>query len=98
MTAHADRPISRIRSAFFHCRSQMFAAGIFSLVLNVLMLTSSLYMMQVYDRVLASGSTATLVYLTMIALGALAVMSILDSIRSRVMGRIGTWVEARLGP
>jgi PrtD family type I secretion system ABC transporter len=62
------------------------------------MLTSSLYMMQVYDRVLASGSTPTLVLLSVIALGALGVMAVLDAVRSRVLGRLGTWFEAHLAP
>src|SRR3954465_3120008 len=89
---------SMIRDALLRCRRQLLAVGLFSLCVNILMLTSSLYMMQVYDRVLASGSTETLVLLTVIALGALGVMAALDAVRSRVLGRLGTWFEAHLAP
>ncbi|MCC2690917.1 MAG: transporter, ATPase component (Type toxin/protease secretion system) [Rhizobiaceae bacterium] len=89
---------SAIQDTLLRCRRQFLAVGLFSLCVNVLMLTSSLYMMQVYDRVLASGSTETLVLLTVIALGALGVMAALDAVRSRVLGRLGTWFEAHLAP
>ena len=89
---------SAIRDTLLRCRRQLLAIGLFSLCVNVLMLTSSLYMMQVYDRVLASGSTETLVLLSVIALGALGVMAALDAIRARVLGRLGTWFEAHLAP
>src|SRR5688572_6155987 len=89
---------SMIRDTLLRGRRQLLAVGLFSLCVNVLMLTSSLYMMQVYDRVLASGSTPTLVLLSVIAMGALGVMAMLDAVRSRVLGRLGTWFEAHLAP
>jgi hypothetical protein len=51
--------------------------------INLLMLTSAFYMFQVYDRVLVSGSVETLLYLTLIALIALATLGLLDMIRGR---------------
>lgn len=69
---------------------------VFSPVVNILVLTSSLYMMQVFDRVLTSQSQATLFYLTLIAVGALALMSAIEMVRTRIMTRVGTWIEARL--
>ncbi len=80
------------------CRAPLLWVGGFSLLINVLMLTSSLYMMQVYDRVLSSGSLSTLLYLTLIAVGALALMSALDHTRARLLGALGDWLERRLGP
>ncbi len=68
----------------------------FSMVLNILVLTTSFYMMQVFDRVLTSQSTATLLYLTLIAVGALLVLAILEFVRTRIMSRIGMWFEMRL--
>ena len=61
---------------------------LFSAVLNVLMLTSSVYMLQVYDRVLTSGSIETLLYLTIIAVAALLLLSLLDTLRSRMLDRV----------
>ncbi|APX68907.1 hypothetical protein [Brucella sp. 09RB8471] len=49
--------------------------GIFSLVINLLLLISPLYMLQVYDRVLVSGSLSTLLYLTIAAVGGLAFLA-----------------------
>src|SRR3954469_17673431 len=89
---------SMIRDALLRCWRQLLAVGLFSLCVNVLMLTSSLYMMQVYDRVLASGRTETLGLLTVIALGALGVVAARDAVRSRVLGRLGTWFEVHLAP
>jgi PrtD family type I secretion system ABC transporter len=67
------------------------------LVINLLALTSSLYMMQVYDRVLASRNQVTLAMLTGMALAALLAMAGLEFVRSRLMVRIGLWLDRRLG-
>lgn len=69
---------------------------VFSPVVNLLVLTSSLYMMQVFDRVMTSQSIDTLVFLTIIALAATALMAALELVRSRVMTRLGLWLEMRL--
>ncbi|QQP90684.1 hypothetical protein IGS68_05465 [Skermanella sp. TT6] len=79
------------------CRGPLLWISAFSLVLNILTLTSSLYMMQVFDRVLASGSLSTLVFLTLAAAGALALMAMLDFVRSRILSGLGEWIERRLG-
>src|SRR3954452_7996317 len=79
------------------CRHPLLWIAAFSLLINILMLTSSLYMMQVYDRVIGSGSLATLVFLTIVAAGSLALMSALDFIRSRALSGLGEWLERRLG-
>lgn len=84
--------------AFKQCRPAFVWVGGFSLLVNVLTLTSSLYMMQVYDRVLTSGSLSTLFFLTIVALGALALMSALDHVRGRILHRLSDWLERRLGP
>jgi len=84
--------------AFSRCRRPLAWIAAFSLVINILMLTSSLYMMQVFDRVLGSGSLGTLLFLTLAAAAALALMSSLDYVRSRVLSKLGEWIERRLGP
>lgn len=70
----------------------------FSFVINLLMLTVPVYMLQLMDRVLSSGSTETLVLLTIMAGFALLIMSILDTVRTFVTVRIGGWLSNRLGP
>ena len=78
------------------CRAGLVTAGAFSLVINLLMLTTSVYMLQVYDRVLTGHSIPTLIYLSAIALAALAVMALLELMRSRILVRIGIWLDQRL--
>ena len=84
--------------ALSRCRRPLYWIAGFSLVINILMLTSSLYMMQVFDRVLASGSLGTLLFLTLAAAGALGLMSLLDFVRSRILSGLGEWINRRLGP
>jgi PrtD family type I secretion system ABC transporter len=79
------------------CRVAFLAVIAFSMAVNVLMLVSPVYMMQVYDRVVPSGSMETLVLLTVMALGALLVMMALEIIRGQLMVRIGSWLDGRLG-
>lgn len=70
-------------------RSILGAVILFSAAINILMFVGPLYMLQVYDRVLQSRSEATLVMLTLIAVGMLMVYGILEWIRSRVLVRAG---------
>lgn len=67
----------------------------FSAAVNLLMLTSPLYMLQVYDRVLASRSEETLVTLSLLVLFLFAVLGVVDHARGRVLARIGA--RLRLG-
>ena len=68
----------------------------FSFVLNVLALTGSLFMLQVYDRVLPSGSVPTLVALGLIVLVLYGYYGLLDYVRSRIFVRVGRKVEEGL--
>jgi ATP-binding cassette, subfamily C, bacterial len=70
---------------------------LFSVVVNLLMLTLPLYLFQISDRVLTSRSVDTLLMLTILAFGFLAVLSMLDVIRRQVLGRLGMRMEALLG-
>ena len=71
-------------------------AGIFSLFINTLYLTFSLYMLAVYDNVLASYSMSTLWVITAIALAALIVLGLLDLLRSRLLVRAGVRIDEML--
>lgn len=87
-----------LRQAMGHVRKALKTVLVFSLVINVLMLTQPIYMLQVYDRVLSSGHVETLVMLTLIAAFAILIMSVLDTLRNVVTVRIGCWLNDHLGP
>lgn len=67
-----------------------------SAVANVLALTGSLYMLQVYDRVLPARSIPTLVGLTVLMVGLYAVFGVLDMLRSRVIAGISIRFDRHL--
>ena len=75
-------------------RSAVFSAALFSMFLNLLMLVPSLYMLQVYDRVLSTGSVPTLVVLTVITVFLFMVFGGLEWVRSRIMIVASTTIEA----
>jgi ATP-binding cassette, subfamily C, bacterial PrsD len=91
----ADNPVSR---ALRKVRNDWVHVSVFSAVVNVLMLTGSLYMLQVYDRVLASRSVPTLVALTVIAIAAFVLQGALDAFRLKLLSRIGAKVDRELSP
>lgn len=70
-------------------RSLYWTVGLFSAFANLLMLTGPLYMLQVYDRVLGSGSMETLVALSLLVVFLYGMMGILDYTRGRIMARVG---------
>ncbi len=80
------------------CRRVLLVVGGFSAAVNILMLAPALYMMQVFDRVLSSRSLETLVYLTIVAVVTLCAMVALDTVRSRLVARIGAFLDRRLAP
>jgi PrtD family type I secretion system ABC transporter len=67
-----------------------------SAVVNVLALTGSIYMMQVYDRVLASRSVPTLVALSLLVLGVYVIQAGLEILRGQVLVRLGSRIDRRL--
>jgi len=89
---------TELERAIRACRSAFAVCAMFSLVINVLMLTLPIYMLQVYDRVLTTGRVETLVMLTLIATIALAVMCALDALRTSITIRLGCWLNEQLGP
>jgi ATP-binding cassette subfamily C protein len=78
-----------LRTVRKRSRSLYWTVGLFSAFANLLMLTGPLYMLQVYDRVLGSGSQETLVALSILVLFLYSVMGILDYTRGRIMARVG---------
>ena len=90
-----DNQLSGVLS---RCREGLIAVGALSMAVNLLVLTVSVYMLQVYDRVLPGRSVETLIYLTLIAAGALAAMAALEVMRSRILVRLGIWIDRMLSP
>lgn len=81
-------PASELAKAIHDCRHAFQSAAVFSLFINLLMLFPSIYMMQVYDRVLGSNSTSTLLMLTLLAILLFAMMGALEWIRSQILIRV----------
>lgn len=72
------------------------SVGIFSAIINLMMLVPSLYMLQVYDRVLASHNETTLLMLTLMVLGAYLFISALEFVRSFVLIRVGAQLDMKM--
>ena len=85
-----------IKGALGESRRLFVSVGLFSVFVNVLMLTGPLFMLQVYDRVLTSRSEATLVTLIGIVAFLFLMMGILDHARGRVLARAGARLQAKL--
>ncbi len=85
-----------IRAVLSESRWLLISCGFFSVVVNLLMLTGPLFMLQVYDRVLGSRSIATLVALVVIVAFLFLIMGVLDHARGRVLARVGARLQARL--
>ncbi len=98
MSAPADRPDAAIDPLKAYVRPHLVAALAFSLAINLALLTPSLFMLQVYDRVLVTRSVETLVMLALMAVVCLAVFGALDQIRARLLTMLGMAVERRFGP
>jgi ATP-binding cassette, subfamily C, type I secretion system permease/ATPase len=85
-----------LRAAVATCRAAFLGVGVFSGLINLLALTSSIYMLQLYDRVIPSHSVPTLVGLTILMLLLFACYGILDTVRARVMSHIGLRIDRTL--
>lgn len=93
------KPISQneLQQALRACKGAFVSAGVFSMFINLLMLVPAFYMLQVYDRVVTSGSVSTLIMLTLIMLLLLSTMGGLEFVRSRILVRVSTRLDSLLG-
>ncbi len=99
MAANSNRPETthELSKAIAASRGLLAAVAIFSVFANLLMLTGPLFMLQVYDRVLASGSIETLTALFLLVTGLFLIFGLLDFARGRLMGRVGARAQTLLG-
>lgn len=96
MTKTAESAI--LRAALAQCRPHFIAAAAFSALVNLLYIAPTLYMLQVYDRVVPTRGMQTLLFLTMVLLFALATLALLDRVRARLLVRAGIRLDTILAP
>lgn len=89
-------PKNELTEALLQYKKIFNSIGLFTAGINLLMLVPSIYMMQVYDRVLGSRNEATLFMLSVIALGLFALTAILEHIRSMIVIRMSEKIDGRL--
>jgi ATP-binding cassette, subfamily C, bacterial exporter for protease/lipase len=87
---------SELTAALWAFRREFFVVGLFSMVYNLMLLAPTLYMLQVFDRVLSSRSELTLLALSLITLFFFGVMAFADWMRSRVLVRGGVRLDQEL--
>ncbi len=79
-------------------RRAVATVALFSLFMNALVLVVPIYSLQVYDRVLTSQSGETLLWLSVLAVFLIAMLAVLDALRTRILVRVSLWLERRLAP
>jgi ATP-binding cassette subfamily C protein len=84
---------SELGDALRACRAAFVGVGLMSCMINLLYLTGSIFMLEVYDRVLPSRSVPTLIGLIVLAAGLYVAQGGLDLLRGRILGRIGTSLD-----
>ncbi|AZL73500.1 type I secretion system permease/ATPase [Pseudomonas oryziphila] len=87
---------SELADALFQLRRSFYGLAGFSGVINVMMLTPAVYMLQVYDRALVSRNVTTLAMLTVLVVGLFLLMSTLEMLRTRVLIRVGNCLDMAL--
>jgi ATP-binding cassette subfamily C protein len=78
------------------CREHLWAAFAFSALVNILYLAPSLFMLQIYDRVLMTGGLLTLAFLSVALVGSLVTLAWLDAMRGRILARAGLRIDKQI--
>src|SRR5881398_1101077 len=94
--ASRPAPSSALKEALAACSHAFAGVALMSGLINMLYLTGSFYMLEIYDRVLPSRSVPTLVALSVLALTLFAFQGVLDIIRSRILVRVAASLDERL--
>ena len=87
-----------MRAALAITRRHFLAAAGFSALVNLLFVVPTIYMLQIYDRVVPTRGLQTLFFLTMVLLFALATLSLLDRVRTRLLVRAAVALDTELAP
>ncbi len=96
MAIQKPNPPSEVFAVVVSMRRIFLAAGAFSFFVNGLMLVPSIYMMQVYDRVLASRNETTLMMITLITLGLYVLLGFVEWVRAQLLVRAGVQLDEQL--
>jgi len=88
--------LSDLEHALKLCRGAFFSVAGFSMAINILMLVPSIYMLQIYDRVVPTGNRSTLLMLTLIVVVLFLTMSILEWVRTQILVRVSARLETLL--
>ena len=95
MKLPSHQPGALLWAALAEFKSTLISVGCFTALINVLMLVPSIYMLQVYDRVLTSQNPTTLWMLTLMVVGFFFYMGVLEAVRSFIVIRVGYRLEQR---
>ncbi|MBM1206177.1 type I secretion system permease/ATPase [Pseudomonas fragi] len=90
-----NSPVAPLIHALADYKSILISVGCFTALINILMLVPSIYMLQVYDRVLSSQNTTTLAMLSLMVVGFFIFIGTLETVRSFIVIRIGSQLERR---
>jgi PrtD family type I secretion system ABC transporter len=96
-TTAPSGPKAELRDALASCLAAFIGIGVFSGLINLLMLTGSLHMLEVYDRILPSRSVPTLIGLSVLTAVLFTFQALLEITRGRLLVRIGNQLDCRLG-
>ncbi len=91
-------PQTALDAALWACAGPLGLVFAYSCGYNLLLFAPSIYLLQIYDRVLSSRSIDTLLMLTLIVAVTVVVGSVLDALRRAILGRLAAWFEDRLRP
>ena len=91
-------PRTPLNAALRACAASLGLVFAYSCSYNLLLLAPSIYLLQIYDRVLSSRSGDTLLMLTLIVAFTVVVGGVLDALRRAALGRMGEWLEEELHP
>src|SRR5579871_4863295 len=91
-------PHTPLETALRACAGSLGLVFAYSCGYNLLLLAPSIYLLQIYDRVLSSRSIDTLAMLTLVVGAIVVVGGLLDALRRAALGRIGAWLDDRLRP
>jgi PrtD family type I secretion system ABC transporter len=91
-------PQTPLQTALWACAGPLGLVFAYSCSYNLLLFAPSIYLLQIYDRVLSSRSIDTLVMLTLIVALTVVVGGVLDALRRAILGRLAAWFEDRLRP